>query len=197
MTCLFSIVTNCLVVKARCLSSLLDDNLPRCSGTARRNQTPPPIQEMSVANAITNQNTTRLLNMIRTLLAILTLATTSLAQSEALIAGTGIWRYRADGSELGIAWRQPGYPDSCGSFGRAPLGRNNGDELTTLSPPAGATVYFRRSFMVENPTGYTAVTRRSCGSTVRSFSRATFPTASRRSARSRQMRSRARRRINS
>lgn len=63
------------------------------------------------------------------------------------------WRYRADGANLGTAWRNPGYNDAAWAVGTAEIGYGDGDESTVIPTPPNpkpATVYFRRTFNVAN-----------------------------------------------
>lgn len=73
-----------------------------------------------------------------------------------------IWRYLDNGSNQGVAWRQPGFNDSTWRSGPSQLGYGDGDEATVVGctaagPPCpGAankfiTTYFRAEFEVENP----------------------------------------------
>lgn len=73
------------------------------------------------------------------------------------------WRYLDNGSNQGVAWRQPGFNDSAWRSGPSPLGYGDGDEATVVgctaagAPcPASAankfiTTYFRAEFEVEAP----------------------------------------------
>jgi hypothetical protein len=67
------------------------------------------------------------------------------------------WKYLADGSNQGTAWRASAFNDAAWSTGTAELGYGDGDEatvipITELSPgERTATSYFRRSFSVTNP----------------------------------------------
>jgi CotH kinase protein/Lamin Tail Domain/Chitobiase/beta-hexosaminidase C-terminal domain/PA14 domain len=81
--------------------------------------------------------------------------------SEALIPfSAGGWKYQADGSDLGSAWRTDGFNDNSWPIGTAELGYGDGDEATTIpivdiDPSEGgiqkpATYYFRRSFTAAN-----------------------------------------------
>lgn len=69
-------------------------------------------------------------------------------------AGAG-WKYRDDGSNQGMAWREPGFDDSAWSNGIAQFGYGNGDEKTVVSYGGNAnnkyvTTYFRKQFVVDN-----------------------------------------------
>jgi hypothetical protein len=80
----------------------------------------------------------------------------------ALIRQGSVWRYLADGTNQGKAWREPGFDDSAWSEGAAELGYGDGDEATTI--PSGPdsttnyiTTYFRKSFTVEDPAAIPAI----------------------------------------
>lgn len=71
-----------------------------------------------------------------------------------LIESGDIWKYRDDGANLGVAWREPGYDDASWSEGPSQLGYGDGDEATVVNCgpsfpgcTAGnyATTYFRRT----------------------------------------------------
>lgn len=75
------------------------------------------------------------------------------------------WRYLDDGSNQGTAWRLPAFDDSTWALGNAELGYGDGDEATVVSfggDPANKpiTTYFRRTFVVPDPTVYTGLTIR-------------------------------------
>jgi hypothetical protein len=81
----------------------------------------------------------------------------------ALIRQGAVWKYLADGTNQGKAWREPGFDDSGWSEGAAELGYGDNDETTTI--PSGPdsttnyiTTYFRKSFVVEDPAAIPAVT---------------------------------------
>lgn len=73
------------------------------------------------------------------------------------------WRYLDDGSDQGIAWRNPSFDDSAWASGPSELGYGDGDEATVIGCTSeGApcvdtgqekfiTTYFRTEFYVDNP----------------------------------------------
>jgi hypothetical protein len=72
-----------------------------------------------------------------------------------LVPMAASWRFLADGSDQGTAWRNPGFDDSVWSSGAAQLGYGDGDEQTVVSygPNAGSkyiTTYFRKTFAATN-----------------------------------------------
>ena len=67
--------------------------------------------------------------------------TTTVIDGE-LIAPGSVWRYLANGSDQGTAWRASGFDDSSWPAGAAELGFGDGDE-TTLLPTGAFTYYFR------------------------------------------------------
>ena len=84
---------------------------------------------------------------------------TSATTNEMLIPWSATsWKYLADGSNQGTAWRASGFNDSAWPTGTAELGySSNGEQTTTIpitevSPgQKSATCYFRRHFSVTNP----------------------------------------------
>ena len=95
---------------------------------------------------------------------------TSNTTSEALVPLGATWKYLANGTNQGVAWRAPTFDDSSWSSGVAELGYGDGDEATTVpfvdSNPAvagvqkNATTYFRRTFNVTNAAGINALNLR-------------------------------------
>src|SRR4051812_3841889 len=79
-----------------------------------------------------------------------------------LIATNAVWKYLANGSDLGTVWQTSGYSDASWPSGVAQLGYGDGDEATTIPSTNGTarpvTVYFRRSVYV--PAGMTDATLR-------------------------------------
>ncbi len=93
--------------------------------------------------------------------------------SLALIQAGSVWRYLAQASAAPANWAQPGFSDVTWSNGPAQLGFGDGDEATVI--PGGpatsrfATIYFRRSFMVNDPSAVTnlsALLKRDDGAVV-------------------------------
>ncbi len=73
-----------------------------------------------------------------------------------LIAKNSVWKYLANGSDQGTAWRTVGFSDAAWLSGAGQLGYGDGDEATVLpfGPDANnkyITSYFRRAFTVTNP----------------------------------------------
>ena len=82
-----------------------------------------------------------------------------------LVPAGGIWKYRDDGADLGVSWRQEPYDDAGWPFGPAQLGYGDGDEATVIGygPNAAAkypTAYFRKSFTVADPSAVVGLTAR-------------------------------------
>ena len=68
----------------------------------------------------------------------------------ALTSSGDVWSYRTDGTDLGAAWRQPGYDTSSWASGPSQLGWGNVGETTTV--PSGAiTQYYVRHVDAPNP----------------------------------------------
>jgi hypothetical protein len=78
-----------------------------------------------------------------------------------LVAAGSAWRYRADGSDQGAAWQQPGFVDSTWPAGAAQLGYGDGDEATVVAGgPSSAryiTTYFRQTFNVSDPAAFSSL----------------------------------------
>ncbi|HTD65246.1 MAG TPA: metallophosphoesterase, partial [Candidatus Limnocylindria bacterium] len=77
-----------------------------------------------------------------------------------LIASNSVWKYLANGSDQGTAWRAPFFNDAAWASGAAELGYGDGGEATVVSfgPNSSAkyiTTYFRKSFTVTGPAAYT------------------------------------------
>jgi hypothetical protein len=71
-----------------------------------------------------------------------------------LVTAGAAWKYLDDGSDQGLAWRQPDYDDSGWQSGPAPLGYGDGDEATVVQFGGDPrrrhlTTYFRRTFQLE------------------------------------------------
>lgn len=94
---------------------------------------------------------------------------TSATASEPLVPWSASgWKYLANGSNQGTAWRQPGFNDTGWPTGTAELGYGDGDENTVLpivdvNPTAAgiqkaATYYFRRTFALADLSGISGLT---------------------------------------
>ena len=75
---------------------------------------------------------------------------------DSVVAGS-VWRYLADGSNQGSAWRNVGFNDASWSTGAAQLGYGDGDEATVV-PRNGLVSYYHREFTVNNPAAFTSPT---------------------------------------
>jgi hypothetical protein len=86
----------------------------------------------------------------------------SVSAQRSFITSGESWKYRADGVDIGTAWRSLSYKDRSWSSGISPLGFGNGDEATVVpSGPADnhfITTYFRKSVYVGDPLAYTSYT---------------------------------------
>ena len=74
---------------------------------------------------------------------------------DVLVPMAASWKFLADGSDQGTAWRNPGFDDSAWSSGLAQLGYGDGDEQTVVGygPDADnkySTTYFRKTFVATN-----------------------------------------------
>jgi hypothetical protein len=77
----------------------------------------------------------------------------------ALVNAGAVWRYNDAGTDLGPAWRAPGYDDSTWPSGPAQLGYGDYDEATVISYGTNLfykniTTYFRRAFVAPDPTNF-------------------------------------------
>jgi len=70
------------------------------------------------------------------------------AASVTLVASNSIWRYQADGSSQGTAWRSAAFDDSSWPAGQAKLGFGGDGETTPIGASTNGltTFYFRHSF---------------------------------------------------
>lgn len=77
--------------------------------------------------------------------------------TSSLVGFGSAWRYKADGSNQGSAWRDPDFADGSWALGAGQLGYGDGDE-TTVVPRTSAsgssiiTTYFRHAFNLEDAT---------------------------------------------
>lgn len=74
---------------------------------------------------------------------------------QTLVPAGAAWKYRDNGSDQGVTWRDPAFDDSAWSNGLAQFGYGNGDEKTVVSFGGNAnnkyvTTYFRKQFVVDN-----------------------------------------------
>jgi len=74
-----------------------------------------------------------------------------------VLVGPGeTWRYRDQGSDEGVTWREPAFNDSAWAEGPAQLGYGQGDERTGISYGPDlftkfTTTYFRKTFTAGSP----------------------------------------------
>ena len=90
-----------------------------------------------------------------------------------LVSRQATWRYLDDGSNQGTAWRHPTFDDSSWKQDEGVFGYEDGqDTIISYGPDPSnkyITYYFRRSFVVQDPGAYDAVTiglRRDDGAVV-------------------------------
>ena len=83
--------------------------------------------------------------------------------SSTLVNRSDVWKYNNLNTDLGTAWRAPGFDDASWASGAAPLGNgllNTGEipfgTAIDIGPNGGRypTIYFRRNFVVEDPSDY-------------------------------------------
>lgn len=83
------------------------------------------------------------------------LLTPPAAGAGSLVPRGSTWSYLDDGSDRGMAWKEPDFDHGDWAAGPAQLGYGDGDEATEIaSGPSGAhyaTTYFRHSFEVPDP----------------------------------------------
>ena len=72
--------------------------------------------------------------------------------AQTIITKNSVWKYKADGTDQGTAWRLNGFTDAVWSMGAAELGY--GDNPATSLTPSKITYYFRKSFNITNPLQY-------------------------------------------
>ena len=93
------------------------------------------------------------------------LAPATFAADTTLVPTGSTWKYLANGSDQGTAWRATAFNDSTWPSGPAQLGYGDGDEATVVGfgPDANnkfITTYFRRAFNVTNASLFTGLTLR-------------------------------------
>lgn len=84
------------------------------------------------------------------------------AESGSLIRANSSWKYLANGSNQGTAWRSPSFNDDSWSTGQAELGYGDGDETTVVSYGSSAsnkyiTTYFRKTFDVNDVSAFSGL----------------------------------------
>ena len=87
------------------------------------------------------------------------------AADTTLVPTGATWKYLANGTDQGTAWRATSFNDTTWPSGPAQLGYGDGDEATVVGfgPDANnkfITTYFRRAFSVTNASLFTGVTLR-------------------------------------
>ncbi len=96
---------------------------------------------------------------------LLTSSTTTRTADQTLIAPGSSWKYNDVGTNLGTAWKEPGYIDTSWASGNAQLGYGDGDESTVISYGSSSsnkriTYYFRQTFPVVDPSALSALSAR-------------------------------------
>lgn len=92
-----------------------------------------------------------------------TVTATRPAEEQTVVPTGASWKYLDDGSDQGVAWREPDFNDSGWAAGPAQLGYGDGDEATTVGygPDAGSkyqTTYFRHAFSLQAASSVTELT---------------------------------------
>jgi len=83
-------------------------------------------------------------------------ATTFAYSTTDFVPDGSTWKYLANGSNQGTAWRQVSFNESGWSSGPAELGFGDGDEATNIHGEGAVTYYFRKAFTI--PAGTTVHT---------------------------------------
>ncbi|MCW3117850.1 MAG: hypothetical protein JWM28_1932 [Chitinophagaceae bacterium] len=83
--------------------------------------------------------------------------------SAALITYGSSWKYLANGTNQGTAWRATSFSDASWPNGAAQLGYGDGDEATVVSYGSNAnnkyiTTYFRKTIAITNPSSFSSFT---------------------------------------
>ena len=96
---------------------------------------------------------------------ILLFAPATFAADTTLVPTGATWKYLANGTDQGTAWRATSFNDTTWPSGPAQLGYGDGDEATVVpfGPDANnkfITTYFRRAFNVTNASLFTGITLR-------------------------------------
>ena len=85
-----------------------------------------------------------------------------MAQTVSLVSPLSSWKYLANGSNQGTAWRASAFNDATWLAGNAQLGYGDGDEATVVSfgPSSTAkyiTTYFRKSINITNAAALSSI----------------------------------------
>jgi len=109
----------------------------------------------------------KVLTMERTASAMATRATNAvhalmMQKNTVFVSSGSFWRYKDDGSDLGMTWTDNKFDDSTWKRGQARLGYGDGDEITTVNFGTNAlnkypTTYFRTAFTIDDISGLSIV----------------------------------------
>ncbi len=61
------------------------------------------------------------------------------------------WKYDESGTDLGTAWKEPGFDDSGFKSGGAPIGFGESEVVTTVAEDLLITLYLRKDFTIADP----------------------------------------------
>lgn len=87
--------------------------------------------------------------------------TTAAPQPITTLVPDGSYWHFTTGTDLGTAWREPGYDDAAWPGGWAQLGYGDGDETTLLpDSPVYPCYYFRHTFQVADPAAFAELSLR-------------------------------------
>ncbi len=81
---------------------------------------------------------------------------TLLPGEETLFPAESVWHYFDLGSDLGTAWKEPGFDDAAWAVGSGIFGYGNDIEHTIL-PRGNAANYFRKSFEISDPADHSGL----------------------------------------
>jgi hypothetical protein len=106
---------------------------------------------------------TEIMKKIFTLTILVFFLSTVAAQTVSIVPPNSSWKYRANGSNQGTAWRATSFYDGAWASGNAELGYGDGGEATVVGYGPNAsdkyrTTYFRKAFSVANPASYSGFT---------------------------------------
>lgn len=82
------------------------------------------------------------------------------AKNIVLVPCGSVWKYSAEGTDLGTGWRAANFDDSTWPGGPTELGCGDGGEVTLIPAPPPITTYFRITFDVANPAVFTGLLAR-------------------------------------
>ncbi|MCU0339780.1 MAG: hypothetical protein MUE30_07835, partial [Spirosomaceae bacterium] len=69
------------------------------------------------------------------------------------------WKYKADGTDQGTAWRSPSFNDNSWNSGTTEMGFGDSDENTVIGSASNGyiTFYFRKKIAINNPAQFCTI----------------------------------------